>query len=357
VFLPQHIVRTLFYPVACITILSASIAIARAENTPTRKSEPAGHNQQLLCNVAGLQLGEVVVGRATGKLVTITNQGKASLSVLSAASTGVEFGLNGLDLPLTLAAGESFTFSVTFAPQRSGRADGSISIVSQAPIQTLTIPLAGTGTATGQLRIAPGVIDFGVVQVGARRTQIGQLTAGAASVTVSSARISSESFQLSGLSLPVTIPANRSVPFRLTFASQGSGSASAILSFASNAENSPTEQVVTVRTFGPGPHKVHLLWKASKSKHVAGYNVYRGSRLGGPYKKINHSLDPATNYTDRHVVAGCKYYYVARAVNMRGPESNNSKHVQAVIPCGPVITDTDWHSETNLFPKCGFCGQ
>jgi len=317
----------------CITILAVSIAVAQAENMPAKKSDShAARNQQLICDVVGLQLGEVVVGRAITKLVTITNIGGTSLTVLSAASTGTEFGLNGLDLPLTLAAGESFTFGVTFAPQRSGPEYGRISIVSDALKQTLTIPLAGTGREAGQLRVTPAVIDFGDASVGSTGTQRGQLTASGADVTVSSATISSENFQLGGLSLPVTIPAGHSVPFTVTFVPPDSRTSSATLSFASNAENSPTEQPVTASLVGLPQHEVQLSWKASKSKHVVGYNVYRGNRSGGPYQKINRGLDQSTNFTDDHIMAGCKYYYVVRAVNSRGQESKYSKQVQAVIP-------------------------
>ena len=166
-FLPQLMSRTLFSLVLCVTILLPSITIAEAENIPASQSgSHSASNQQLICDVAGLQVGEVVVGQASSKLVTITNRGRTSLTVLSAASTGAEFGLNGLDLPLTLAAGESFTFSVTFMPQKSGRVDGSISIVSEAPKQTLTIQLSGTGRATGQLQVTPATIDFGDASVG-----------------------------------------------------------------------------------------------------------------------------------------------------------------------------------------------
>ena len=52
----------------------------------------------------------------------------------------------------------------------------------------------------------------------------------------------------------------------------------------------------------------------------------------GLTKKSNASLDPRTNYTDLHVVAGYKYYYVATAVNLKGQESKYSKQVEAVIP-------------------------
>jgi hypothetical protein len=90
---------------------------------------------------------------------------------------GAVFGLNGLDLPLTLDAGETFPFRVTFAPQRVGPAQGSISIVSEAPAQVLTIQRAGSGRAAGQLQVTPSAIDFGDASVGSTGTQ--RITSGA----------------------------------------------------------------------------------------------------------------------------------------------------------------------------------
>jgi hypothetical protein len=82
-FLPQLMSRTLFSLVLCITILLPSITIAEAENIPaSRSGAHSASNQQLICDVAGLQVGEVVVGQARSKLVTITNRGRTSLTVL-----------------------------------------------------------------------------------------------------------------------------------------------------------------------------------------------------------------------------------------------------------------------------------
>jgi hypothetical protein len=310
----------------------ASAGLALAENQPA--GTPSSHTArtQLTCVTRNLELGEVAVGQTRDRLLTITNTGRTPITVLSAASTDTEFGLNGLDLPLTLAAGESFTFGVTYAPQKSGRVDGSISIVSEAPNQTLTIQLSGTGRATGQLQVTPATIDFGDASVGSTGSQNVQLTARGADVTVSSATTRSTNFQLGGPSLPFTIPAGHSVPFTVTFAPHGTGNSSAVLSFASDASNSPTEQVVTASIVGPVQHKVQLSWKASTSKHILGYNIYRGNQSGGPYKKINDVLDPNTGFTDHTVSAGHKYYYVATAVNRKKRESAHSKQIQVVIP-------------------------
>jgi fibronectin type 3 domain-containing protein len=65
---------------------------------------------------------------------------------------------------------------------------------------------------------------------------------------------------------------------------------------------------------------------------VVGYNVYRGGVSGGPYSKINTSLDASTNYADNQVVAGQTYYYVTTAVDGNSVESGHSNEAQAVIP-------------------------
>jgi len=63
-----------------------------------------------------------------------------------------------------------------------------------------------------------------------------------------------------------------------------------------------------------------------------GYNVYRGSKSGGPYSKMNSLLDASTSYTDNSVQAGTTYFYVSTAVDGNGMESGFSNQVQAAIP-------------------------
>ena len=78
-------------------------------------------------------------------------------------------------------------------------------------------------------------------------------------------------------------------------------------------------------------HSVDLTWNASMSV-VVGYSIYRGATSGGPYSKINSTLDASTAYTDSTVQAGQTYYYVATAVDSTGAESVYSNQVTAVIP-------------------------
>ena len=130
-----------------------------------------------------------------------------------------------------------------------------------------------------------------------------------------SASSSSSEFSLSGISLPTTIAAGQSIPYSIAFTPQSSGTASATLSFGSTASS------VTESLTGSGvsvvQHSVNLNWSPSTSQ-VMGYNVYRGSTAGGPYAKLNSSVDPSTAFTDSTVSSSHTYYYVTTAVNSSG---------------------------------------
>jgi Abnormal spindle-like microcephaly-assoc'd, ASPM-SPD-2-Hydin len=284
---------------------------------------------QLIANPASLAFGSVQAGSSVTLMDSLTNTGGTSVTISQAAVAGGGFSVSGLNVPLTLNPGASVTFPTVFAPQSAANASGGITISSNASNPTLTVPLSGTGTVPGQLNLTPTALDFGNVTVGAKASQASSLSAGGASVTVSSANLSSVEFSLSGISFPVTIAAGQSVPFTLTFAPQTSGVASAALSFASNASNTPAETLSGNGTVPP-PHSVSLSWTDGGSG-IVGYNVYRGNSSGGPYTQIT-SADPTAAYTDNSVLAGQTYYYVATALDGSGMESAYSNEAQAAVP-------------------------
>jgi hypothetical protein len=83
------------------------------------------------------------------------------------------------------------------------------------------------------------------------------------------------------------------------------------------------------------PHSVSLSWQPSSSPPatIAGYNVYRGTTLGGPYPtKLNSSLWTETSYVDTTVLAGQTYYYVVTAVDTSNNSSVYSNEAPAVVP-------------------------
>jgi fibronectin type 3 domain-containing protein len=84
----------------------------------------------------------------------------------------------------------------------------------------------------------------------------------------------------------------------------------------------------------PKAHSVTLTWNASppnKDFTVAGYNIYRGTKRGGPYEKIASRVSGLT-YVDHTVHGGKTYFYVVTAVDKTGRESKFSQEIKAVIP-------------------------
>jgi len=175
-------------------------------------------------------------------------------------------------------------------------------------------------------------MDFGNVAVGTNSQQNGTLSASGENVTVASGNVTGSAFVLSGVSFPVVIPAGQHVQFTVTFTPAGTGVASGNISFASDASNSPTIESLTGNGTPPPQHSVSLSWTASTSQNIIGYNIYRGTKTGGPYSKINTVLIASTVYSDTTVVDGSTYYYVSTAVNSNNEESAYSNQTQAVIP-------------------------
>ncbi len=280
---------------------------------------------------SSLDFSSVQMGSTNTLSETLTNSGGTSVTVTQANVTGTGFKVTGLTLPLTLSPGQSFTFGAVFAPTSGGSAAGSISVLSDASNPTLTISMVGTAIVSGQLAVSPAALNFGSVIVGQSKTLPASLAASGSSVTVTNASLSTSEFTVSGLSLPVTVAAGKSVSFNISFTPQTSGAASASASFTSNASNPSAQQSLT-GTGTPAPqHSVALSWSSSSSPSVVGYNVYRGVKTGGPYSQIN-ALNADTTYTDNAVQAGQTYFYVTTAVDGTGKESAYSNQTQAVVP-------------------------
>jgi fibronectin type 3 domain-containing protein len=133
------------------------------------------------------------------------------------------------------------------------------------------------------------------------------------------------------VTFPFTIAAGATRSVTIQFAPQASGTVTGTASFVSNATNSPATVSLSGSGVAPIQHSVDLSWTASTSI-VVGYNVYRGTQSGGPYTKINSSLNATTAYTDSTVQSGTTYYYVVTAVDATNAESAYSNQAVAVIP-------------------------
>lgn len=295
-----------------------------ASPTPT---VPAAH---VALTPASLDFGSVPVGAQKTSNVTLTNTGStATVSQITAAGPG--FSVTGAPpLPLVLSSGQSATVTVAFVPTSAGPASGSVSVSLSGATAAVTETVAGTGIASGQLVVSPSAMSFGSVVLGSSQNQTGLLIAGPSGITVSSASWTGAGYSVGGITFPLTVPAGQSIPFTVTFAPQTAGSSAGSISFISNATNSPGTETLSGSGLQP-THKVALSWNPSTST-VVGYNVYRGTQTGGPYTRLNASIQPGSTYSDANVLSGATYFYVVTAVDSASQESVFSNETAAVIP-------------------------
>jgi hypothetical protein len=123
---------------------------------------------------------------------------------------------------------------VAFSPQASGKPAGTVTISSGAG--KLQIGVSGTAINAGALTVSPGSVSFGNVVVGKSQTQSVTLTNGGGSaVTVSQASVSSASFSITGLMLPLTLNPGQSANFSVLFTPKAAGNVSGSIAVAGTA--------------------------------------------------------------------------------------------------------------------------
>jgi hypothetical protein len=175
-------------------------------------------------------------------------------------------------------------------------------------------------------------VSFGDVTVGTATSQLLSVTnTGSDNVKISAVKVSGQGYSVSGGS-NVTLTPNQTVTISVNFGPSTSGYAGGTLAIISNAAN-PVVQVdvsgngVTTQQSG---HGVSLSWTPSSS-NVMGYFVYRSTTSGGPYTRVNTTVDSQPTFMDSGLASGT-YYYVVTSVDPSGTESGFSNEVQVVIP-------------------------
>lgn len=98
----------------------------------------------LSLSTSSMQFGDIAVGTAVTKSVTVTSTGNAPVNIKSDSITGPGFSLSGASFPTTLKPGQAVVLTVNFNPTAAGSALGRLSIASDAGTQSVS--LAGNGT-------------------------------------------------------------------------------------------------------------------------------------------------------------------------------------------------------------------
>jgi hypothetical protein len=199
-----------------IILFSSLLAFAGSRN-----------GQQLRSSPANLSFGAVEVSQSLSQAVTLTNSGKTSATVSAVSVSNPAFQVSGLAFPMVLAAGQSTTATITFAPGSAGWNTGSVTVTSTAANTTLSIGVAGNAVASDPLTASPSSLSFGNVAVGSKSTLPVIITNSQyGKVILTSYQTSGTGFTVSGPTLPLTLSKGQSATLNTTFAPTASGSAS-----------------------------------------------------------------------------------------------------------------------------------
>ena len=98
----------------------------------------------LLVSAPALNFGNVNLGISSTRTATLTASASA-VTISSAGWNGDGFSVSGITFPVTLTAGQSASFTVTFTPQASGSVSGGVSFLSNAGNSPTAETFAGTG--------------------------------------------------------------------------------------------------------------------------------------------------------------------------------------------------------------------
>ena len=221
--LPQSSIRSLVVPT--IHFLTIGLAVAVFCMAPVSAS---ASTQQLVCTRTQIAFGAVVVGQTETMLVTVSNTGQTSVTISGIAVSNSEFAAPGLNLPLTLPAGQSVDVSISFTPMALRWTGGTIKLASDASNATLTLDVGGTGVTGKSVTASPAAVSFGQVAIGASSTLPIVLTnARPWNVTLWPLQTAGSEFSIStsGGTFPLTLGRGQSVTLNVTFAPQSAGTA------------------------------------------------------------------------------------------------------------------------------------
>src|SRR5579884_3527091 len=134
-------------PLLCtlLALVSVSINLGCAGVSTGTKSQVVVNPPSagtLAVSPSSLSFGNVAVGSSaslTGTLSATTDD----VTVSSAAWNGSGYSVSGITFPITVAAGQSTKYTVTFTPAAAGAATGNISFTSNASDPSLKQSFSG----------------------------------------------------------------------------------------------------------------------------------------------------------------------------------------------------------------------
>jgi hypothetical protein len=179
---------------------------------------------QLECSPSTIRFGRVDVGQSETLMVTLTNTGKTSVALSTITESNLAFAISGVNLPVSVGAGQSLNMNVTFTPAIDGWTGATIGFASNASNSNLVVEVSGTGVNHEAVSASPSSLSFGQVAVGSRSSLSVVLTNSQTwTAQISAAQTTNPAFTVSGQSFPFSLLEGQSATLTITFAPTSSG--------------------------------------------------------------------------------------------------------------------------------------
>lgn len=233
----------------------AAITMVGCMSVNGKPGSTAETTADLVVSPLSFDFGSVAQGTVGQQTVNIANTGTMSAKITSAALTGAGFTVKELSVPLIIAAGESASFLVQFAPGSAGDASGSVALASNIKGAPITVRFKGEGT-NSSIAVTPSSASFGDVVVGKDATQKVELKAsGSADVKITKLSTTGTGFSVSGLTVPLTLKPGATASLTAAFKPSGAVTESGFITITSTAPDSP----LTIGVSGKGISRVSNL--------------------------------------------------------------------------------------------------
>ena len=214
------------------SVLSGCAGLANPSNASLTPQE------EIQISPANLSFPNVSVGSTATQNAVLTNTGTKLVSITQLALSSTEFTASGVAMPLTLGPGQSAKFNVSFKSSTTGTISGTLSAMTAHGGGSTKVHLNGNaGKTASQLSLSTTSLKYGNVLVDSKSTQAVTLkNSGSSDVNISQLNVSGAGFSVSGVAVPVTLPAGQSMALQATFAPTAGGSVNGSVTITSDAQ-------------------------------------------------------------------------------------------------------------------------
>jgi lysophospholipase L1-like esterase len=203
-----------------------------------------GINPALTASPAPLSFGDVALGSSRQLTSTVTNKSSSALTLATIVTGTSSYSVSPSSA--TVAAGGSFTVTVTYTPAALGQASDVVSFRYASGLSVLTLSVSGNSPVP-VATVTPPSLDFGEVAKGANK----QLTVHITNPSINTMTVSSITKGLAIYTLDrtsATIAPSQTVDVTVKFSPSGVGAYPDTLLLAGNASNFPLRVPLTGRS-------------------------------------------------------------------------------------------------------------